>query len=271
MPVLRNGDDSPWIGEAQKRLKHYGAYTKRIDNDFGDGTANAVRAFQLSRHLAVTGEVDADTARALDLTHLVGPAKRPVPEAAALLFPGARFANVAAHLPYVVRGLVAHALTDKPMLLMALATIRAETSGFLPISEGRSKYNTTPSGHPFNRYDNRKKSLGNLGRPDGERFKGRGFVQLTGRANYTNISRRLGLGARLVDEPELANDPEIAGRILAAFLKREERRVRAALKKKDLAAARKVVNGGVHGQNPFRIAFLRGEEVFAGGLTLTRS
>lgn len=71
MLVLRNGDDARWAGDVQKRLKHYGTYTKRIDNDFGHGTANAVRASQLSRHLAVTGEVNADTAHALDLPHVL--------------------------------------------------------------------------------------------------------------------------------------------------------------------------------------------------------
>ena len=35
------------------------------------------------------------------------------------------------------------------MVLMALATIRAETESFEPISEGKSKFNTSPGGRPF--------------------------------------------------------------------------------------------------------------------------
>lgn len=62
------------------------------------------------------------------------------------------------------------------MTLMAVATIRAEAESFLPISEGRSRFSTSPSGHPFDLYDKRR-DLGNRGSPDGERYRGRGFVQ----------------------------------------------------------------------------------------------
>lgn len=267
MPVLRNGDDSPWVSEAQRALKDRGFYNKTIDGDFGNGTENAVRAFQLSLHLPVTGQVDEATAKALELEHLVGPARTSTPESAALLFPGTRFENVETNLPFVVGGLIASGLRDKRMLLMALATIRAETARFLPISEGVSKFNTSPGGRPFDLYD-RRADLGNQGPPDGDRYKGRGYIQLTGRANYADIGRRINLGNQLIDDPEKANDPEIAGRILAEFLKRSEARIRTALDRRDLPEARRLVNGGSHGLNPFRTAYLRGEEVFANDLQL---
>jgi putative chitinase len=44
------------------------------------------------------------------------------------------------------------------------------------------------------------------------RYAGRGYVQLTGKANYRKAGIRLGLD--LVGEPDLALKPEIAGRIL---------------------------------------------------------
>ena len=34
---------------------------------------------------------------------------------------------------------------------------------------------------------------------DGPRYKGRGYLQIVGRANYKNYSERLGLGSRLVE------------------------------------------------------------------------
>jgi len=267
MPVIRKGDDSPWVIEVQKALAARGLYKKAVDGDFGDGTDNAVRAFQLSIPLPVTGDVDEATARALGLDHLVGEVVNSSPESVALLFPGTRFDNVEANLPFVVRGLVADGLRDKSMFLMALATIRAETAMFLPISEGMSRFNTSPAGRPFDLYD-RREDLGNLGPPDGQRFKGRGYIQLTGRANYRDIGQRIGLGNQLVDDPEKANDPLIAGRILAQFLKRSESKIRAALRDRDLIAARREVNGGSHGLNPFRTAYLRGQEVYAEDLQL---
>jgi putative chitinase len=267
MPILRNGDDSPWVSEAQRVLKERGFYQKAIDGDFGNGTENAVRAFQLSLRLPATGQIDEATARALGLEHLIGPARTSTPESAAVLFPGTRFENIESNLPFVVRSLIASGLLDKSFFLMALATIRSETAMFLPISEGMSRFNTSPGGPPFDRYD-RRTDLGNQGPPDGERYKGRGYIQLTGRANYADIGRRIGLGNQLVDDPEKANDPQIAGRILAEFLKRAEAPIRTALDHNDLPQARKLVNGGSHGLNPFRTAYLRGEEVYADDLQL---
>ncbi len=173
------------------------------------------------------------------------------------MFPVTPVAHVRAHLAAVLNAL-APDLATKQMILMALATIRAETESFEPVSEGVSRFNTSPGGHPFDLYDNRP-ALGNLGPPDGERFRGRGFVQLTGRANYLQHGRAIGLEEQLVANPELANDPDIAARLLASFLKTREKPILAALARGDLAAARKLVNGGAAGIDRFTDAYRRGE------------
>jgi peptidoglycan L-alanyl-D-glutamate endopeptidase CwlK len=173
------------------------------------------------------------------------------------MLPFARRAHIEVNLPLVLNALVAPQLADKPMILMALATIRAETGTFLPISEGPSHYNTSPSGHPFDLYDSRA-DLGNLGPPDGECFKGRGFIQLTGRSNYARHGAAIGLGDRLIDEPDLANDPAIAARLLASFLKLHEAKIRAALTANDLREARRLVNGGSNGLAAFEEAYNTG-------------
>jgi putative chitinase len=72
------------------------------------------------------------------------------------------------------------------VVLGALGTIRAEIDGFVPISEGISRYNTSPNGADFDLYDKRK-DVGNQGPGDGAKFKGRGFVQLTSRPNYSHF------------------------------------------------------------------------------------
>jgi putative chitinase len=58
---------------------------------------------------------------------------------------------------------------------------------------------------------NQARILGNIHRGDGTRFKGRGYIQLTGRYNYARAERDLGLP--LLDDPELAADPDHAARI----------------------------------------------------------
>jgi peptidoglycan L-alanyl-D-glutamate endopeptidase CwlK len=173
------------------------------------------------------------------------------------IVPLAPRANIESNLPFVLDALIAPQLADKPMILMALATICAETGYFSPISEFESHFNTSPGGHPFDLYDSRA-DLGNQGAPDGERFKGRGFVQLTGRANYALHGAAIGLGDRLIENPELANDPNTASRLLASFLKTHEERIRAALTEGDLREARRLVNGGSHGLDAFTAAYNAG-------------
>ena len=62
-----------------------------------------------------------------------------------------------------------------------------------------------------------KKNLGNTHPDDGWTYHGRGYVQLTGRANYARVGRELGLD--LVNHPELAEDRENAARIAIHYWK----------------------------------------------------
>jgi peptidoglycan L-alanyl-D-glutamate endopeptidase CwlK len=174
------------------------------------------------------------------------------------MFPQTPADNIRAHLPFVCDALRERELVDKPMVLMALATIRAETESFAPLNEGLSHFNTSPGGHPFDLYDHRR-DLGNIGPRDGERFKGRGFVQLTGRANYQRYSAALGLGRQLVDHPDLANDPAIAAQLLSSFLKDKERAIKEALLERHLKLARQLVNGSGHGLERFIETFNIGD------------
>ena len=84
-------------------------------------------------------------------------------------------------------------------------------------------------------------------------------MQLTGRDNYLRHGRAIGLEDQLIANPELANDPDIAARLLASFLKGRETPILAALAKNDLAAARKLVNGGRAGIARFVDAYQRGQ------------
>ena len=263
MKALRAGDTGAQVRELQRRLRSAGFGPRVVDGDFGPATLAALRAFQGARALKADGVAGPVTWAALAG---VGGADRDestksTRAAVERMFPAAARAGIARHLPAVLEALAAEGLSDTPMTLMALATIRAETESFRPISEHQSKYNTTPGGHPFDRYDNRA-DLGNRGAPDGERFRGRGFVQLTGRDNYTRYSRALFGDDRLVENPKLANHPDVAARLLARFLKDKERRIRAALAAGDLAAARRLVNGGTHGLARFMETYRTGEQAF---------
>jgi putative chitinase len=177
------------------------------------------------------------------------------------MFPVTPLAHIIANLPPVLNALTTANLADKQMVLMALATIRAETESFVPCAEGQSKYNTSPGGAAFCLYDNRH-DLGNQGPPDGASFRGRGFVQLTGRANYTHFAAVI--GHDLVNNPDLACDPDIAAQLLATFLAAKQTAIRHALSTNDLAAARRLVNGGSNGLDRFTDAYQRGMRLIPG-------
>jgi peptidoglycan L-alanyl-D-glutamate endopeptidase CwlK len=266
MAVLKldaHGDD---VVVLQQALKARGFDPGVPDGDFGPGTEAAVIAFQKSEGLTPDGIVGPQTRDKFGMP--AAPSAAPAPDVSAnvtatqvsRMFPQTPLGNIGTNLPFVLQAMHNANLGDKPMLLMALGTIRAETASFEPISEGQSRFNTSPAGNPFDLYDNRR-DLGNRGAPDGNRFKGRGFVQLTGRANYTTFSAKLRMGTDLVEDPDKANDPTIASQLLALFLKDNEQRIRDALDSGDLAAARKLVNGGSHGLSDFSDAYHIGERV----------
>jgi peptidoglycan L-alanyl-D-glutamate endopeptidase CwlK len=262
---LKKGAKGDRVITLQEILKKKGFDPGSVDGDFGNGTEAAVIAFQKSEGLLADGIVGSQTLSALGIK---ATAQDQRPDASdkftvavvSEMFPSTPLGNIKKHLPFILAGLEKFSLSDRDMILMALSTIRAETEGFVPIDEFKSRYNTPPSGAPFSLYDNRK-DLGNKGPTDGADFKGRGFIQLTGRANYTKLGAQI--GKNLVENPNLANDPEVAAEILAAFLKNVERRIREALLTYDLKTARRAVNGGTHGLDRFESAFKVGRKLTA--------
>jgi putative chitinase len=67
------------------------------------------------------------------------------------------------------------------------------------------------------------KQLGNKVKGDGERFKGRGFIQLTGRDNYTRASQQIFGDDRLVKNPDLASKLDVGAQIALWFWKNQVR------------------------------------------------
>jgi peptidoglycan L-alanyl-D-glutamate endopeptidase CwlK len=256
MSLFKEGSSGADVRRIQESLKAKGFDPGAVDGDFGLGTEAAVIAFQKSEGLVADGIVGLQTQKALGLVDVETPDSFQIEKVTvskvSRMFPQTPIGHIKENLPFVLDALRAAGLADKPMVLMALVTIRAETARFEPISEGKSRFNTSPNGHPFDLYDNRR-DLGNRGAPDGDSYKGRGFVQLTGRANYAKYGAEM--GQDLVNNPSLANDPKIASELLARFLKNKERKIRSFLADHDLAGARKVVNGGSHGLVDFTDAY----------------
>jgi putative chitinase len=83
---------------------------------------------------------------------------------------------------------------------------------------------------------------------DGFRFRGRGYLQLTGRGNYRSFGTRIGID--LEAEPERAADPATAWLIAASYLASRSRSGKTALEWADednVEMVTRIVNGGVNG------------------------
>ncbi len=88
-----------------------------------------------------------------------------------------------------------------------------------------------------------RKDLGNTEKGDGPLFKGRGLLQLTGRANYRDYGAALGVD--LEQEPALAAEPAFSLRIACEYWKRKK--INAACDQDDIIRVTKLINGGTNG------------------------
>jgi Putative peptidoglycan binding domain len=82
---------------------------------------------------------------------------------------------------------------------------------------------------------------------DGARYHGRGFIQLTGRANYAKYGQLLGVP--LEDDLDLALTAPVAAGILALYFK--DHGLAAVARKGDWEGVRRGVNGGLNGWDRF--------------------
>ena len=265
MKTLRFNAQGPDVKRLQRRLSEVGFNPGAIDGDFGTATEQALMAFQLGQGLLADGVAGPRTLGALGLAEdssLPDASGEMTVQVASRMCPGALLSNIKVNLPVLLQSLRDHRLHDRTMVLMAVATIRAETAGFIPIDEGRSKFNSSPSGHPFDLYDHRG-DLGNTGSPDGERYRRRGFIQLTGRSNYRRYGAQLQPAIDLEAHPELANAADVAADLLCLFLADRELLIKDALLAGNFQAARRLVNGGRHGLAEFTQAYQAGDALLA--------
>lgn len=115
----------------------------------------------------------------------------------------------------------ANAWTDGRQAAYALATAYHETGypvdgklvRFAPVTE----YGSRPYFAKYEPSTAIGRRLGNTEPGDGYRFRGRGYVQITGRANYAKFSEITGFD--LIADPDKALDPETAYIILREGMK----------------------------------------------------
>ena len=141
------------------------------------------------------------------------------------------------NLPYIIDALKDEGILNPSVLSYAMATIEHETAGsFEPIDEIQGRF-----------------SARRLGYEGGANYFGRGFIQLTHLRNYRIIGERIGLDDKLARNPELASEPKIAAKILAAYFK--DNNVATLASNGDFIDARTPINPDRNGYHVALLAF----------------
>lgn len=91
------------------------------------------------------------------------------------------------------------------------------------------------------RYEGRR-DLGNVQPGDGYRFRGRGFIQLTGRYNYEAASKYIGID--LVSNPDLAADSDIAAQVALWYWYSARPKIQRYAQAQNIVMVTKYINGG---------------------------
>jgi len=154
------------------------------------------------------------------------------------------------YIPILYAASQAADITDPAQVAYIFATAQWETAHFQTLHEyGNVAY--------FHRYDGRV-DLGNTHPGDGYTYRGRGYVQLTGRANYAKMGAIFGVD--LINHPELAADPNLAAQI-SIYGMMHGSFTGASLNdylrngKNDFVGARRIINGTDHAQDVAGNAF----------------
>lgn len=140
-------------------------------------------------------------------------------------------------------------LTTRKRMAHFLAQCAHETMGFRRLEE-------MASGAAYEG----NKVLGNTQKGDGVRFKGRGLLQLTGRANYQAYARSKFCVGDLMSHPEwLAHYP---GCVKSAMWYWWSRGLNALADVDNLRAITKKINGGYNGYDSREAYLARSKRVF---------
>ena len=218
LPMLRLNDGiiSPQLQSAVQKLQQaLGHQPNQIDGKFGSGTEGAVRLFQKNNRLVEDGIVGEVTWSAL----LKTPVKIDIGSSTSA--PTIRFGVKDLNIDAIIQSIPYPTIRTFARRSVPLILQECQNSGVADLAQ--IAYVLATAEHESHlgewmeefasgwAYEGRLE-LGNTQTGDGPLFKGRGFVQLTGRTNYTNWANRLGID--IVSDPEQVMKPEIAAKIL---------------------------------------------------------
>ena len=101
--------------------------------------------------------------------------------------------------------------------------------------------------------------LGNTVKGDGSKYRGRGLIQITGRANHAACGEALGLD--LINKPELLEQPQYAAMSAAWFW--STRGLNTLADAGDFVSITRRINGGLTGQDDRKALYEKALKVLA--------
>lgn len=119
--------------------------------------------------------------------------------------------------------------------------LRRVFSKYFPTRQEQQAYARKPEAIANKTYGGR---MGNRDPGDGWKYRGRGFIQLTGRDNYERASQALGYD--YVNNPDLVSEPEHAIRTSLWWWK-DRNGLRPAAQQGDVETSTRLINGGTNG------------------------
>jgi putative chitinase len=235
MAILQRGSSGADVQTLQQRLSDLGFDPNGIDGHFGPGTEAAIRAFQQAKGLQVDGKAGPDTLTALGLNDgsantggptgdpqdpaadATGSASPSAPQLSLGALSGKVPANVIAQIPETA---AKFGITSNLRLAHFLAQCALESVNFTATVENLNysaqripqvfgKYfrgvDVAPYAHNPQKLGNRvyanRMGNGDEASGDGFNYRGRGYIQLTGKNNYSSFSKFI--GEDCVADPDL--------------------------------------------------------------------
>ena len=193
-----------------------------VDGIKGKNTTAAIKEFQKDNNLLVTGTLNASTVKALSN-----------PKKPTLKMDDKKYSTTKQNdnMRRIRNEAIKQGITGLELVSL-MSQVAHESADFKRTEEYASG----------SAYEGRE-DLGNTQKGDGVKYKGRSFIQITGRTNYKKIGDKLGLD--LINNPTLLEDPDTAAIATVLWWKDNVQPLVGDFS--DVERVTKIINGGFNG------------------------